>query len=146
AVSGADSYLDVYNPAANSWSRTPSLRDAGVVPGFRTGGFDVWGISLCSDPGRHRLLLMGAESNHQLYVFDVITQTWAVGPAAPYDGCWGSSIEFFSGSDRLCQIDGRASSGTPQGTAVLLHFLLAAQLQTPTALRLSWPAAGGRTY
>src|SRR5207245_2506809 len=80
----------------------------------------------------HRLFVMGAESNHQLYVFDVATQSWAVGPNAPYDGGWGSSIEYVSGSDRLYQIDGRDSAGTPQGTAVLPCFRIGYQIQPPS--------------
>jgi parallel beta-helix repeat protein len=119
AVNGSDSYLDVYDPATNSWTRTPSLRDSAVVPGFRSGGFDVWGISLSADAGRGRLFVMGAEANRQLHVFDVATQAWAVAAPAPYDGGWGSSIEHVSGVDRLYQIDGRNSASTPQGTAVL---------------------------
>jgi hypothetical protein len=75
---------------------------------------------------------MGAESNRQLYVFDVATQTWAAGPTAPYDGGWGASIEYVQGTDRLYQIDGRNSAGTPQGTAVLTR-LFTAQPQPATA-------------
>jgi hypothetical protein len=119
AVNGSDSYLDVYDIAANTWSRTPTLRDWAVVPGFRSGGFDVWGISLSADAAQHRLFVMGAETNRLLYVFDLATQSWAVGPTAPYDGGWGSSIEYVSASDRLYQIDGRDAAGRPQGTAVL---------------------------
>lgn len=89
------------------------------MPGFRSGGFDVWGISLSADAARKRIFLMGAESNRQLFVFDVATQTWAVGPTAPYDGGWGASIEYVTASDRLYQIDGRNSGGAPQGTAYL---------------------------
>lgn len=146
AVNGSGSYLDVYNIASNSWSRTSSLRDFAIVPGFRTGGFDVWGISLTSDPARHRLFVMGAESNHQLYIFDALAQTWAVGPSAPYDGGWGASIEFVPATGRLHQIDGRNSGGTPQGTAVLLRFLLSCQIQTPSTLLLNWSAVGARNY
>lgn len=111
--------MDVYDIDANTWTRTPSLRDSGVVPGFRSGGFDVWGVSLTADAARRRLFVMGAESNRQLYVFDVATQTWTVGPTAPYDGGWGASIEYVAASDRVYQIDGRAAAGTPQGTAAL---------------------------
>src|SRR5262249_6592769 len=68
AVNGSDSYLDVYDIAAGAWSRTPSLQDSGVVPGFRSGGMDVWGIALSADGAHHRLLVMGAESNKELYV------------------------------------------------------------------------------
>ena len=146
AVNGSDSYLDVYDIAANTWTRTPSLRDSTVMVGFRSGGFDVWGISLSSDATHHRLLVMGAESNHELYVFDVATQTWAVGPTAPYDGGWGSSIEFVSASDRLYQIDGRNSEGTPQGTAFLALFPLLYQIQLPDRINLNWSAIPSRTY
>jgi parallel beta-helix repeat protein len=146
AVNGVDSYLDVFNIASNTWIHTPSLRDSAVVPGFRTGGFDVWGISLTSDPAHHRLFVMGAESNRQLYIFDSVTQTWTVGPNSPYDGGWGSSIEFVAGTSRLYQIDGRNSGGTPQGTAVLLRFLLGYQLQSPSTILLNWNAVGGRSY
>ena len=89
---------------------------------------------------------MGAESNLELYVFDVATQTWAVGPNAPYDGGWGSSIEFVSTSDRLYQIDGRNATGTPQGTALLSLFLVRYQLQLPERINLNWSAVPGRTY
>ena len=146
AVNGSDSYLDVYNIAANTWIRTPSLRDSTVMVGFRSGGFDVWGISLASDATHHRLFVMGAESNLELYVFDVATQTWAVGPNAPYDCGWGSSIEFVSASDRLYQIDGRNATGTPQGTALLSLFLVRYQLQLPERINLNWSAVPGRTY
>ena len=146
AVNGSDSYLDVYDIAANTWTRTPSLRDSTVMVGFRSGGFDVWGISLASDATHHRLFVTGAESNHELYVFDVATQSWAVGPNAPYDGGWGSSIEFVSSSDRLYQIDGRNATGTPQGTALLALFLLRYQIQLPDRINLNWSAVSGRTY
>lgn len=146
AANGSDSYLDAYDIASNTWSRTPSLLNSGVMPGFRTGGFDVWGISLTSDPAHHRLFVMGAESNHQLYVFDTVTQTWTIGPSAPYDGGWGASIEYVPATGRLNQIDGRNSGGTPQGTAVLLRFLLSCQVQLPNTLLLDWNACGGLTY
>jgi hypothetical protein len=89
---------------------------------------------------------LGAESNHQLYVFDTSTQTWAVGPNAPYDGGWGSSIEFVATTGRLYEIDGRNSGGTPQGTAVLFRFVLGCQIQMPNTILLNWSAAGGRSY
>jgi len=146
AVNGSDSYLDVYDIASNTWTRTPSLLTSAILQGFRTGGFDVWGISLTGDAKDHLLFVMGAESNHQLYVFDPVTQTWTVGPNAPYDGGWGSSIEYVPATDRLYQIDGRNSGGTPQGTAVLLRFLLSGQLQTPGTILLDWNTGAGRTY
>lgn len=127
AVNGSDSYLDVYDIAKNTWSLSPATLASAIVPGFRSGGFDVWGIALSADPARHRLFVTGAESNRQLYVFDVPSQTWAVGPTAPYDGGWGASMEYVAASDRVYQIDGRNSGGTPQGTAYLSRspFLLA---------------------
>jgi len=146
AVNGSDSYLDVCNIASNSWSRTPSLLNSGVMPGFRAGGFDVWGISLSADPIHHRLFVIGAESNHQLYIFDIALQTWTVGPAAPYDGGWGASLEYVSAADRLYQIDGRNSTAAPQGSAVLLRFNLSAKFQSPSSINLIWPAAAGHNY
>jgi parallel beta-helix repeat protein len=119
AVNGSDSYLDVYTIATDSWSRTPSLRDSSVVPGFRSGALDVWGVSITADPASQRLFVMGAESNRQIYVFDVATQAWTVAPAAPYDGGWGASLEFVPASNRLYQIDGRNSISASQGTAYL---------------------------
>lgn len=118
--SGADSYLDVYDVAAGAWTRTPSLADSGVLPGFRTGGFDVWGVSMSADPARHCVYVMGGEANRTLYVFDAASQTWAAGPAAPYDGGWGASIEYVAGSGRLFQVDGRNVGDTTQGSAVLV--------------------------
>lgn len=119
AVNGSDSYLDVYDIASNTWSRSPATFASAIVPGFRSGGFDVWGVALSADAARHRIYVTGAESNRQFYVFDVAAQTWSVGPAAPYDGGWGASMEYVSASDRVYQIDGRNSGSTPQGTAFL---------------------------
>ena len=119
AVNGSDSYLDIYDIASNSWSRTPSLRDSGVVFGFCSGALDVWGVSLSADPTHGRLFVSGAEANRQLYVLDVATMTWAVAAPCPYDGGWGSSLEYVAGTDALYQIDGRNSLGAAQGTAVL---------------------------
>jgi hypothetical protein len=120
-VNGADSYLDVFDVASNTWSRTPSLLASAVVPGFRSGAFDVWGVSLTADPLHQRLFVTGAERNRQVYVFDVQTQSWAVAAIAPYDGGWGSSLQYVAASDALYQIDGRDAANTPQGTAVLLR-------------------------
>jgi parallel beta-helix repeat protein len=120
APNGSDSYLDVYDIATNGWSRTPTLSDFTVVPGFRTGGFDVWGISLSADASHHRLFVKGAETSRTLYVFDTLSQARAAGPTAPYDGGWGASIEYVAATDSLYQIDGRNSGGTPQGTAVFI--------------------------
>jgi hypothetical protein len=119
-VSGTDSYLNVYDIATNTWSVTPSLQSSGVVPGFRSGAFDVWGLSLAADAVHHRLYLLGGESNRLLYVFDVTTQNWAVAPLAPYDGGWGSSLEYVAAADALYEIDGRNAFGMPQGTAALV--------------------------
>jgi len=119
AVNGSDSYLDVYDIATDSWARTPSLRDAAVVPGFRTGGSDVWGVSLAADPARGRLFVQGSETNRHLYVFDLATWTWALAADAPYDGGWGGGIEHVAAADVLFQVDGRNAAGTPQGTAWL---------------------------
>lgn len=118
---GSDSYLDVYDLTTGTWGRTPSLSDHGIMPGFGTGGFDVWGVSLSADTNHHRLFVKGTEASRTLYVFDTIGQQWASGPTAPYDGGWGSSIEYVSASQSLYQIDGRNSTGTPQGTAVLIQ-------------------------
>jgi hypothetical protein len=121
AVNGSDSYFNVYDIASDTWSVSPTLQSSGVIPGFRSGGFDIWGIALTADADRGQLFVIGAETNRQLYVFDVASQTWAVGPTAPYDGGWGDSLEYVAGSDRLYQIDGRNAFGAPQGTAVMIR-------------------------
>ena len=118
---GSDSYLDAYDLATGTWSRTPSLSGHGIMPGFGTGGFDVWGVSLSADTNNHRLFVKGTEASRTLYVFDTVRQQWAAGPTAPYDGGWGSSIEYVSASQSLYQIDGRNSTATPQGTAALIQ-------------------------
>ncbi|MHC4787185.1 MAG: NosD domain-containing protein, partial [Planctomycetota bacterium] len=120
AVNGSDSYLHVYDIGADSWSTTPALQSSGVVPGFRSGAFDIWGVALTADPVRGLLFVIGGEANRQVYVFDVATQTWTVTPVAVYDGGWGDGLEYVAASNRLYQIDGRAALGTRQGTAVLL--------------------------
>ncbi len=120
AVNGSDSYMNVYDIAKDSWSVTPTLQSSGVIPGFRSGGFDIWGIALTADANRRHLFVIGAETNRQVYVFDVASQTWAVGPTAPYDGGWGDSLEYVAGSDTLYQIDGRNAFGVPQGTAAMI--------------------------
>jgi hypothetical protein len=88
AINGSDSWLLAYDVTTDGWSQTPSLQDAGVVPGFRTGAFDVWGVSLTADSGRHLLCLTGGERNRQLYLFDPVSQTWAAGAevATLFDG------------------------------------------------------------
>src|SRR5439155_1287221 len=86
APNGSDSYLDVYDLATSTWNRTPALSDFSVLPGFRTGGLDVWGVSLSADAAHHRLFVKGAETSRVLFVFDALSQSWAAGPTAPYDG------------------------------------------------------------
>jgi nitrous oxidase accessory protein len=120
AVNGEDTYVNVYDVVTGNWSATPSLADSGVVPGIRSGSFDVWGVAIAVDHDRRVLYLIGGETNHQLYIFDVDTQTWAVGPAAPYDGGWGDAMEYVATTDALYQIDGRNAQGAPQGTAVMV--------------------------
>jgi parallel beta-helix repeat protein len=119
-VNGSDSYLNVYDIQTNAWSTTPTLQSSGVLPGFRSGGFDVWGVTLSADPLRGRLFVFGAETNTLLYVYDLDAQSWSVAPASPYDGGWGGSMEFVPESNRIYVIDGRNAGGTAQGTAVLL--------------------------
>ena len=109
----------MYDIATNTWTRSPSLRDFAVVPGFRSGGLDVWGVSLSADAVHGRIFVGGSEANRQISVFDVGTQAWAVAAVALYDGGWGSSIEYVSGGDSLYQIDGRNVANSPQGTAAL---------------------------
>lgn len=120
AVNGSDSFLQVYDIATDTWTVTPTLQSSGVIPGFRSGGFDIWGISLTSDPNRNELFVFGAETNRQLYVFDVDSQTWSTGPSAPYDGGWGDSLEFVAESNTLYVIDGRNALNAPQGTAAMI--------------------------
>ena len=119
AVNGSDSSLLVYDIATDTWSATPTLQASGVIPGFRSGAMDIWGVTITSDPVRNRLFVNGGEANRQVYVFDVAGQTWTATPTAVYDGGWGDGLEYVSGSDRLYQIDGRNATGAPQGTAVL---------------------------
>ncbi|MHC4065640.1 MAG: NosD domain-containing protein, partial [Planctomycetota bacterium] len=120
AVNGSDSYLQVYDIGSDTWSSTPTLQSAGVIPGFRTGAQDIWGVALASDASRGLLFVLGGETNRQLYVFDTATQIWSAGPTAAYDGGWGDSLEFVATSDRLYQIDGRTNLGNLQGTAVMV--------------------------
>jgi parallel beta-helix repeat protein len=121
AVNGSDSYLHVYDIGADEWSLTPTLQSSSVVPGFRSGAIDVWGVAITADAAGGRLLLIGGETNRQLYVFDLAAQTWAVGPTAPYDGGWGDGLEYVGTTETLYQIDGRNALGTPQGTAALVR-------------------------
>ncbi len=150
AVNGSDSYLDVYDIASDTWTRTPSLRDSGVLRGFTGGGLDLWGVSLSADAARGRVFVTGVESNRQVYVFDVAAQAWAVAPGAPYDGGWGSSIEYVAASDRLYQIDGRNSAGTPQGTAALVAGATTQPQSAATCMgatvHLSFMPAGAGPY
>ncbi|MHC4650053.1 MAG: NosD domain-containing protein [Planctomycetota bacterium] len=120
AVNGSDSYLHVYDIDSDSWSTTPAVQASGVVPGFRSGAFDIWGVVITADPVRGLLFVIGGEANRQVYVFDVASQTWSVTPTAVYDGGWGDGMEYVAASDRLYQIDGRNALATPQGTAVLV--------------------------
>jgi hypothetical protein len=119
AVNGSDSYLEVYDIATDDWSATPTLQSFGIVPGFRSGAIDIWGVALTADPQRNLLFVLGGEANKQVYVFDVTTQTWSVAPTAVYDGGWGDGLEYVSESEILYQIDGRNALGSPQGTAAM---------------------------
>jgi len=120
AVNGSDSYLHVYDIAGGIWSVTPTLQDFGVIPGFRSGAFDIWGVTLASDPDEPRLFVQGGEGNRQIYIFDVASQVWTVAPMAVYDGGWGDGLEYVTSDRRLYQIDGRNAQGAPQGTAVFI--------------------------
>ncbi len=126
-VNGSDSYLHVYDIASNAWTTTPSLHSFGVLPGFRSGAFDVWGVALAADASRREVFVLGGEANKLVYVFDVASQAWRVAPTAPYDGGWGDGMEYVASSQRLYEIDGRNSATTPQGTAVLVE----SQVGTP---------------
>lgn len=119
AVNGSDSQLLVYDIATDNWSITPTLQESGVIPGFRSGAIDIWGVAITCDPVRNVLFLIGGEANRQVYVYDVASQTWAATPTAVYDGGWGDAMEYVGNSDKLYQIDGRNATGAPQGTAVL---------------------------
>jgi parallel beta-helix repeat protein len=120
AVNGSDSFLDVYDIGTSTWSTTPSLQSSGVLPGFRSGGFDVWGITLSADAEHGRIYVFGAETNRLLYVFDVASQSWRVAPTSPYDGGWGDGMEYVAATHRVYVIDGRNAGGTTQGTAALI--------------------------
>ncbi len=123
AVNGSDSYLYVYDIDTDTWSVTPALQDSGVVPGFRSGSFDRWGVTITADPTRNLLFVIGGEANKQLYVFDVDSQMWTVAPTAVYDGGWGDGLEYVDASETLYQIDGRNALNTPQGTAKLVRSM-----------------------
>lgn len=120
AVNGSNSFLYVFDIAADSWDVTPSLQDFGVIPGFRSGAFDIWGIALTADHANGRLFVIGGETNHQTYVFDSGASTWSVAATAPYDGGWGDSLEYVAASEMLYQIDGRSAVGALQGTATMV--------------------------
>ena len=122
-VNGSDSNLHVYDIASDTWSVTPTLQSSGVVPGFRSGAFDIWGVAITSDPVSNRLFVLGGEANKQVYVFDVAAATWTVTPTAVYDGGWGDGLEYVTSSGTLYQIDGRNALGTTQGTARLVPTL-----------------------
>ena len=123
-ANGSDSSLLEYDIATDTWSATPTLQASGVIPGFRSGAMDIWGVTITSDPVRNRLFVNGGEANRQVYVFDIASQAWTATPTAVYDGGWGDGLEYVSGSDRLYQIDGRNATGAPQGTAVLAEACL----------------------
>ena len=123
AVNGSDSYLYVYDIDTDTWSGTPTLQDSGVVPGFRSGAFDIWGVAITADPIRKLMFVIGGEANKHIYVFDVAWQTWAVVPIAIYDGGWGDGLEYVNASETLYQIDGRNALNTPQGTAKLVRSM-----------------------
>ncbi len=118
-VNGNDSYLHVYDIATDTWTTTPSLQASTVLPGFRSGAIDVWGVALAADAVRKQVFVLGGEANRLVCVFDVASQSWSVAPTAPYDGGWGDGLEYVASTQRLYQIDGRNSANTPQGTAVL---------------------------
>ena len=120
AVNGSDSYLNVYDIAAGTWSHSPTLQDFGVVPGFRSGAQDIWGVAMAVDVARGLLFVIGGEANRQVFVFDAAARSWSAGPPAVYDGGWGDGLEYVVGSDRLYQIDGRTALGNAQGTAVMV--------------------------
>ena len=119
AVTGADSFLHVYDIASDTWTTTATLQDSAVIPGFRSGAFDLWGVALAIDPEARRVFVLGGEANHEIPVFDVGTGTWTATPRAPYDGGWGDALVYAWSVRELIQLDGRAAGGTPQGTAVL---------------------------
>lgn len=119
AVNGSDSLLQVYDISQDTWSVTPTLQSSSVIPGFRSGAFDIWGVAIASDSDNGLIFITGGETNRQLYVFDVASQTWAVGPTAVYDGGWGDSLEYVATSKTIYQIDGRTGLGNVQGTAAL---------------------------
>jgi len=123
AVNGSDSWLDVYDIDSDTWDVTPSLQDSGVIPGFRSGAFDIWGVTITSDPVNNRLFVQGGEANRLIYVFDLATQSWTVTPTSVYDGGWGDSLEYVASAERLYQIDGRNALGEPQGTAVFVRSM-----------------------
>ncbi len=119
AVNGSDSFLHVYDINLDTWSATPTLQSSGVIPGFRSGAFDIWGVAIASDSDNGLIFVTGGETNRQLYVFDVATESWAVGPIAVYDGGWGDGLEYVATSQTFYQIDGRTGLGNVQGTAAL---------------------------
>ncbi len=123
AVNGSDSWLDVFDIATDAWSATPPLQESGVIPGFRSGALDIWGVTITSDPENNRLFIQGGEANKQVYIFDIAVQAWSVTPVSIYDGGWGDSLEYVATTERLYQLDGRNAQGAPQGTAVLVRSM-----------------------
>jgi len=120
AVNGSDSYLNVYDIATDTWSRTPTLQQFGIVPGIRSGAQDIWGPAITADHARGLLFVIGGEANRQVYVYDAANESWSAGPPAVYDGGWGDGLEYVAESDTLYQIDGRTALGNPQGTAAMI--------------------------
>ncbi len=122
---GADSYLNVYNPTTDTWSRTPALADCGVTPGFLTASLGLFGVAITADPAHRLLFVMGGETNRTLYIFDPVYQRWTTGPEAVYDSGWGASLEYVYWHEDgvLVQIDGRNPDSSPQGTAILRRSL-----------------------
>jgi parallel beta-helix repeat protein len=120
AVNGSDSFLLVYDIASDTWDRTASLQDSGIMPGFRSGAYDVWGVTITADANFRRLLVQGGETNHLVYVYLPAIDAWRVTRPATYDGGWGAGLECLSEAGLTYQIDGRNAAGEPQGTAILL--------------------------
>lgn len=119
AVNGSDSYLLVYDISADSWSQTSTLQESGIMPGFRSGAYDIWGVNLTASASLGHMLVQGGESNHLIYVYLPQLDAWRVTRPALYDGGWGDGLEYVATSDRVYQLDGRNADGEPQGTAVL---------------------------
>ena len=105
----------MYDIATNSWNVTGTLQANGVTPGFSA--YDVWGVSMTSDAAHHQVFVTGRERNRNFYAYDAPSGVWTLGPTAIYDGGWGSSLEYVAASQKVYQIDGRNTDGTPPGSA-----------------------------